>query len=58
MREEYNSVFSTPTEADFISHFGRYQYIGKTQILADISARPQIEKLVTQLSKSCGMLFK
>jgi len=32
MREEYNSVLSTPTEADKIGRFGRYQYIGKTQI--------------------------
>jgi len=28
MREEYNSVLSTPTEADKISRFGRYWYIG------------------------------
>jgi len=35
MREEYNSVLSTPTEAGKISCFGRYRYIGKTQILAD-----------------------
>ena len=43
MREEYNNVLSTPTEVDKISRFGRYQYIGETQIsaqyidLADIS---------------------
>jgi len=36
MREEYNKVLSTPTEADKISHFGRYRYINKTQISADI----------------------
>jgi len=38
MREEHNSVLSTPTEADNIGRFGRYRYIGKTQISADISA--------------------
>jgi len=32
MREEYNSVLSTPTEANKIGRFGRY--IGKTQISA------------------------
>jgi len=37
MREEYNSVLSTPIEADNIGRFGRYRYIGKTQISADIS---------------------
>ena len=36
MREEYDSVLSTPTEADKIGRFGRYRYIGETQI----SARP------------------
>jgi len=34
MREEYNSVLSTLTEADKIGRFGRYRYIGKTQISA------------------------
>jgi len=29
MREEYNSVLSTLTEADNIGRFGRYRYIGK-----------------------------
>jgi len=38
MREEYNSILSTPTEADKIGRFGRYRYIGKFQILAHISA--------------------
>jgi len=38
MREEYNSVLSTATEADKIGRFGRYRYIGKTQI----SARPVV----------------
>jgi len=33
MREEYNSVLSAPIEADNIGRFGRYRYIGKTQIL-------------------------
>ena len=37
MREEYNSVLSTPIEADNIGRFSRYRYIGKTQISADIS---------------------
>jgi len=36
MREEYNSVLSTPTEADTVGHFGLYRYIGETQISADI----------------------
>jgi len=35
MGEEYNSVSSTSTEADKIGRFGRYRYIGKTQISAD-----------------------
>jgi len=35
MREEYNNVLSTPTEADKIGRFGRYRYIGKTQISAN-----------------------
>jgi len=34
MCEEYNSVLTTPTEADEIGCFGRYQYIGETQITA------------------------
>jgi len=34
MREDYNSVLSTPTEADKIGHFGQYPYIVKTQIFA------------------------
>jgi len=34
MCEEYNSVLSTPTEADKISSFGRYRYIIETQISA------------------------
>jgi len=38
MREEHNSVLSTPTEADKIGRFD--QHIGKTEISADISARP------------------
>jgi len=29
MRGEYNSVLSTPTEADKIGRFGRYRYTGK-----------------------------
>jgi len=41
MREEYNSV-STHTEANKISHFGRYQYIGKTQISANIIGQANI----------------
>jgi len=35
MCEAYNSILSKPTEADKISRFGRYQYISKTQILAE-----------------------
>jgi len=27
MREEYNSILSTPIEADIIGRFGRYRYI-------------------------------
>ena len=34
MLEEYNSILSTPTEADNIGHFGQYRYIGETQISA------------------------
>ena len=40
MREEHNSVLSTPAEVDKIGYYGRYQYIGKTQLSADTSARP------------------
>jgi len=46
MREEYNSVLSTPTEADKIGHFGRYRYIGKIKI----SARP-IYRLISSYNK-------
>jgi len=35
MREEYSSVLSTSTEANNISRFDQYRYIGKTQISAD-----------------------
>jgi len=42
MRGEYNSVLSTPTEADNIGRFGRYRYLGKTQISADISVDLQV----------------
>ena len=34
MCEEYTSIVSTPTEANQIGRFDRYQYIGETQILA------------------------
>jgi len=34
MREEYNSILSTLTEPAKINHFGRYWYIGETQISA------------------------
>jgi len=34
MREEYNSVLSTPTEADKTGYFGRYRYTGETKIPA------------------------
>jgi len=40
MRVEYNSVLSTPIEADNIGRLGRYRYISKTQISVDISVRP------------------
>jgi len=46
MREEYNSVLSTPTEADKIGHFGRYRYIGKIKI----SARP-IYRLISSYNE-------
>jgi len=36
MREEYNSVLSTPIEANSIGHFGRYRYIGKTRIFGQV----------------------
>jgi len=39
MGEEYNSVLSTPTDVDRIGRFGRYRYIGKTQISADYVGR-------------------
>jgi len=42
VHEEYNSVLSTPTEADFIGQFGRYQYISKTQIY-----RPSLSLVMT-----------
>jgi len=51
MREEYNSVLSTPTEADKI---GRYRYIGKTQISADISFDLYIETPPTRLTVVCA----
>ena len=44
MREEYNRVLSTPIEADIISRFGWYRYIGKTQISADISVDLYLEQ--------------
>ena len=37
MREEYISVLSTSSETDSIGRFGRYQYISKNQISADIT---------------------
>jgi len=37
VHEEYNSILSTITEADKIGCFGRYRYISKTQISADMS---------------------
>jgi len=58
MREEYNSVLSTPTEVNKIGRFGRYRYIGKTQISADISAsiyigRSQVTDLREEWNISC-----
>jgi len=32
MREEYNNIFSTPTQTNNIGHFGPYGYIGQTDI--------------------------
>jgi len=56
MREEYNSVLSTPTEADKIGQFGRYRYIGKTQI----SARPIYRSIssVGDTRVSCPTLLR
>jgi len=42
MREEYNSVLSTPTEADKIGRFGRYRYIGQTEISVDYIGQADI----------------
>ena len=42
MREKYNSVSSTTTEADKIGRFDRYRYIGKTQISAYIPAQADL----------------
>jgi len=42
MREEYNNVLSTPSAAGEIGRFGRYQYIGKTQISADYIGQADI----------------
>jgi len=36
MLEEYNSVLSTPNEADKIGRFARYRYVSKIQISADL----------------------
>jgi len=36
MHEGYNSILSKTTKADKIGHFGRYRYIGKTQISVDL----------------------
>jgi len=35
MREEYNSILTTPADTD--GHFGHYRYISKTQISANVS---------------------
>jgi len=51
MREEYSSVLSTPTEADKIGRFGRYRYIGKTQM----SARP-IYRSISSADLSLNLL--
>ena len=32
MREEYNNILTTPTEAYFIGRFGQYRYIIKAHI--------------------------
>ena len=36
MREESNSILSTTTVADKIGRFGRFRYIGETQISVDL----------------------
>jgi len=46
MREEYIGVLSTPIVADNIGRFGRYRYIGKTQISVDISVDLYSQRLV------------
>ena len=49
MRDEYNIILSTPIEADNIGCFVQYQYIGKTQISADILAKTK--KMVKTLNE-------
>jgi len=57
MREEYNSVLSTPTEADKIGRFGRYRYIGETQISArNIGPARKFYLDLGLLQKYCFML--
>jgi len=51
MREEYNSVLSTPIEADHIGRFGRYRYIGKSQIIGDQSVTTDDHRLLLKNKK-------
>ena len=59
MDEEYNNALSTFTETDKIGHFGRYRYIGKTQISADDIGQADISVHLygkEQLNFSCPLL--
>jgi len=54
MREEYNSVLSTPIEADNIGCFGQYRYIGKTQISVELYS---LTLLSAQHAEICFLPF-
>jgi len=57
MNNHKNINFSVPINHQRISKQSSLKYLGV--ILDDkLNWKPQVEKLVTQLSKSCGMLFK
>jgi len=57
MREEYKSVLSTLIQADNISCFSRYRYIGKTQISADISVDLYLISLVFFPNSPLGQIY-
>jgi len=57
MSEEYNSVLSTPIEADNIGRFGRHRYIGKTQISADKSAMPIYRSISSYHHQICNAVM-